>query len=427
MNSKNNIHSILVPGARIRQHIGKLYVITDDIDAYRLLKEQFDSSEQRMALYPFSPVLVQKISDCGDPALFNLISESTGTFFCLIPSPIEGEPLFLTQTVTSGVLAIEAINFAYEVDQRTRAAFKEFAEQRPDLLIDGKSNLLIGAAVGGIIGVVPSIIGSITFTGREKRLSKKEKEEMLESARASFVEDVKAERNNQNPMASKSIDLVINSLPDSTKLLIIRKYLDTLSEEELQQLYDESVDMHKLAKKSQVKIIVRERMADRDNPAHYEDITGTKGDYRICYKYGEEEKDHLFDFTTRAECAVYLCCLMARYEFGDRNLDFADMEEMFIGAFRFIYGESYQTAKATYDMLLDEVDSNGGLMTQGRLKDYISGIRKTIDHELLHKENPCIFYFKKNGHLNMLPQNIILPAGINDAIHQLGKSPSAHR
>ena len=421
MVSQNQCFSLRIPSAKIRTHIGKLYVLTEDSAAFNLLKEQFDASGQKMALIPFKPILVNSVSDCEDPVLYEQIARYKNTFASLIPDPTEGEPVFLVQEVTSGILAIEAINFAYVVDQRIRAAFLVFAERRPDLFLNEIDSLL-----KGLLEKTPprTGAGAISFTGREKRLSKKEKEERLESARAAFVDNVLEEREQKSTEVSRSIDMVINNLPDSTKLLIIRKYIDSLSDEELQRLYDESVDLHKLAEKSQVKIIVRARMADRDNPSAYEDLTGTKGDYRICYKYGEEEKDHILDFTTRAECAVYLCCLMARYEYGDKNLDFADMEEMFIGAFRFIYGDSYKTAKETYDMLLDEVDADGGLLSQGRLKDYISGIRKTIDSELLHKENPSIFYFKKNGHLNMLPRNIILPAGITDAVNRLGRSPS---
>lgn len=420
MDSEITIQSIRVPGARLRQHLGRLYVRTNDEAAFNLAKDLFEASKQIMALYPFSPVLVKGFSDCNDAVLYRMIASHGCALFSLIPNPIEGEPVFLAQNVTSGNLSIEAVGFAYEVDHRSRIALLDLFSKRPDLFqseIERFSNIHLSEA-GISLGINT---GSISFTGREKRLSKKEKDILLESARASFIDNVKKEREHSSPELSKEIDMVINSLPNSTKLLIIRKYLDTLSEEELQQLYDESVDMHKLAEKSQVKIIVRERVADRDNPSTYEDITGTKGDYRICYKFREEEKDHILDFTTRAECAVYLCCLMARYEFGDKNLDFSEMQEMFIGAFRFIYGESYRTAKETYDMLLDEVDPNGGLLSQGRLKDYISGIRKTIDKELLHKENPCIFYFKKNGHLNVLPSNIILPAGIMDTITKLGR------
>lgn len=426
MQAQLNTRLVRVPGAQIRQHIGALYIMTGDDEAFELTIQSFASSSQKMFLFPFKPIQVKDSFAFQDDALRKTFKDIPFCFATLIPNPVAGEPVFLVQPSVDGFLAIEAMNFVCEADKQTRSALSEFATRRPDIFLDELNEYLVttlgGTGLGAILTSGFPSIANISFTGREKRLTKEEKEEQARLARDSFVENVRQERITGDTKISKTVDIAINSLPNSTKLLIIRKYIDTLSEEELQKLYEDNVNLKKIAESSKVKIVVRKRFDGKGIDGKYEDLTITRGDYRICYQYGDEKEDHLFDFYTRPECAVYLCCLISRFKYGDKNVVFDDLKEMFIGAYRFLYGETYEQARTEYDLLPDLIDpKSGSLLHQGCLKNHISNIRKVIDAELLYKENPSIFYFKKNSHLEILKENIKLPKGILKTVLELGR------
>lgn len=407
--SAPHIGLLYVPGANIHRHLGMLYVITSDRRAFEKLQKLFREASQDLVLHPFTPIHVTAPSDFDDPALASSLTGEQVTFVSLVFSPAEGIPLFLTQRSSGDDLIIEAAEFTFEVDRRTREALAD--------IVDG----LLGSE-----NVPKSPGGEISFRGRRpQRIGKEEKQLRLKEAREAFVESVKLERAKKDPKASQTIDLVINNLTESSKLLLIRKYIDTLSEEEIQNLYEESVDMKALAERSRVKIIVRKRHDDPKDLDHYEDIVGTLGEYRICYYFGDDKSEHLLDFQSKADNAVYLSCLLVRSKQGDEDVNFEDLEELFIGSFRLIYGDSYYNARNNFLLLLDDYDEISQRVRQGRLKNCISGIRSTIDGELLHKENPSIFYYKKNRQLGVLKRNIIIPDGLYDIVKNLGKNPSA--
>ena len=408
MNHNNSISKIRVPRAKYRQHLGKLYIITDDSIAFDMIKTGFQVFPQELSLFPLTPVQIINYSDINDNALEKSLKEDEATLCSMLFDPVAGEPLFLVQRFTSGNFILEAIDFASEVDKEIRSVFTSFAEGHIGELAQFCKSTHWGTLDFECIKL------SSDFRGRKK---KAQLDAEYAQDKANFTQNIQAYRRSSDSNADAAIINVIKRLPESSKLLIIKSYISTLSDDEVMTFYEKYIDMDAVAKKSRIQIIVRERLSDyehSDDSTLYEDIKdgSTKGIYRILYKFGDDD-ERGFDFTTRAETTVFLCCLMSKYEFGDADVDFSQMKEKFIGAFRFLYGVNYQTAAEVYKTLLD--DEFG----QGRLKDYISNIRKAIDKELLDKENPAIFYYKRNGHLGLLKERITLPKGISEEVTRL--------
>lgn len=404
----NSIRKIRVPHALFQQHLGKLYVVTNDPIAFEMIETGFIVFPQELSLFPLTPTRLSCISDINDKELEKKLKEDEVSLIALLVDPTAGEPLFLVKNFTSDNITLEAIDFASEFDRESQSIFASFADNH-----FGDLAFFCQATHEEAIDV-ECFKTTSDFRGRK---TKAQMDEEYAKDRVNFTHNIQAQRSSNDPDAEAAITNVIKRLPESSKLLIIKSYINTLSEEEVVAFYEKYIDMNAAAQKSKTQIIVRERFSDTehsDNPALYEDIKdgSTKGIYRILYKYGDEE-ERGFDFTTRAETTVFLCCLMSKYEFGDANVDFSQIKERFIGAFRFLYGVNYQTAADVYKTLLD--DEFG----QGRLKDYISNIRKAIDKELLDKENPAIFYYKRNGHLGLLKERITLPDGISEEVTRL--------
>lgn len=419
MSSKNQYRIIRVPGARIRQHLGKIYVITDDDAAFEELEAKFNSSSQGQFVYRFSPEEVNGPVDFVDDELAAAAEKFGAQFVTIIPDPEAGDPAFLMYDFDLGHLGVEAILFACEADKRIRESLCRYADKNPELLCDEIKAQPIARGGGVMMDHRPKGLSAISFTGRERDQTRQEKEQQLEIAKSSFVEDVMEVRTTGNPEAAKRTDIVLKSLPDSTKVRVIKEFLGHMSEAEIQQLFKRHIDNAQLAKDSKVKIIVRKRRSDRKDAKRFEDLSHTLGEYRICYQYGDEPEDHPFAFKMRDEYAIYLCCLLMRHEHGDENIDFPSLEEMFIGAYRFLYGDTYETARGRFGTLLNSVDEHGHPI-QGYLKDRLRNIRAGIDSGLFHKEDPHIFYFENKSHLHLLKENIILPQGIVETVARLG-------
>lgn len=411
---------IRVPGASIHQHLGKIYVVTDDDAAFDELDEKFTPSSQRMFVYEFSPEEVPNPDFFADDELAAAATQFGAQFVTIIPDPEAGDPVFLMYDFDLGDLCVEAMIFACEADKRIRESLCRFADKNGKLVYDKVKDYPVARGGGMMMANPPTGRGAISFTGRGIESSKQEKKERLEIAKSTFVEDVMSERTTGDPEAAKRIDTVLKSLSNSSKVLIMKEYLGNLSEEQIQQLFKSHINNALLAKESKVKIIVRKRHSDLNDPDRFEDLTPTQGEYRICYKYGDEPDDHLFDFKMRDGHAIFLCCLMMRYEYGDKNIDFEDLEDMFIGAFRYLYGDTYETVKGRFHALLDTFDENGRRI-QGYLKDRFRLVRNGIDSALLRKEDPHIFYPENHSHLHLLKENIILPPGLMETVARLGR------
>ena len=419
MSSKNQINIIRVPGARIRQHLGKIYVITDDDAAFEEVEKEFTSSSQMMFAYRFSPEEVHDPACFADDELAAAAEEFGAQLVTIIPDPEAGDPAFLMYHFDLGHLGVETILFACEADKRIRESLCRFADKNPELLRDEITVQPIARGGGVMMDRRPKGLSAIGFTGRERDQTRQEKEQQLEIAKSSFVKDIMEVRTTGNPEAAKRTDLVLNSIPNSTKVRVIKEFLGHMSEAEIQQLFKRHIDDAQLARDSKVKIIVRKRRSDRKDAKQYEDLSHLLREYRICYQYGDEQEDHPFAFKMRDEYAIYLCCLLMRHEYGDKDIDFSSLEEMFIGAYRFLYGDTYETARGRFGTLLNSVDEHRHSI-QGYLKDRLRNIRAGIDSGLSHREDPHIFYFENKSHLHLLKENIILPPGIMETVTRLG-------
>lgn len=435
MNKETELRVIRVPFAKFHLHFGKLYVITDDEDAFEGAVDEIGQCFFGFANTPITPVRITSLQALHDNKLEIALMRQRGvTLAMMLIDPAAGSPMFAIQDSVSKELAAEMKDFVSRVDQHTRSCLTVFADNHPDDFVQllyavDKYDYLLDE-LDSLESETEEHHVSCGITGDRSRrhggrrrarvkipASKTENAEEdadRKQAKERFTQKVMESRSSNDSKTKDSITKIINSLPDSTKAIIIWSFMTSLTDEEVIEFYEKYIDMDAAARNSKTQIIVRERHSDKNHPELYEDLKdgSTKGIYRICYVF-DHDAEHLFDFATRAETVVFLCCLMSKYELGDASVDFSRMKDRFIGAYRFVYGVKYEVAEAAYDTLLDNQDG------QGRLKDYISNIRKAIDKELFYKEVPAVFYYKRNGHLGILKERITLPDCIFDEVARL--------
>ncbi|MBO4568643.1 MAG: hypothetical protein J5674_01460 [Candidatus Methanomethylophilaceae archaeon] len=188
----------------------------------------------------------------------------------------------------------------------------------------------------------------------------------------------------------------------------------TLTDVGVREFYDKYIDMDSAARNSKVQIIVRKKTPK-------EKVSGTNGRYYIGYVYdGEPMVD--FHFPYRTDAALFLCCLIKRKgKDGDKDFDFAAMEDLFIGAFKYLYGDVHPAATSAFGQLFDTVGESK-IIAQGNLKDHLNNIRKEIDAHLLRKENTAVFHVRKGDHLHILKERITLPDNIEEAVLRLASA-----
>ena len=400
------IEKIIVPGASLKQHFGKVYLLGNGFAYREQIKALFDNATQSFSLFRISTVDVASGWEFNDPILWSALSGKHIDFVSLILNPANGAPEFLTGRVLQGFIPVEAASFMYQVNEASIAALQRLL---PDFVREKGNQYVLDILANSDIISEKSTAGKSSTLSFQGRKTKKEKEEQLERDRTDFIVNAKKARASDDE-ASEAVDNVLKNLSDESKLRLLRHLVDSMSEEELQDFYDSYVDMSALAAHSETVIYVRKRNTGTLGSS-IEDPKGNLGEYRICYTYQNQEEQTL-KFITKAENAIYLCCLLARKD-GIDNLDFSKAEDQFIGAYRFLYGFSYLEALKVYKGMLDNETG------QGYLKDYISNIRLVLTQEFKGKENPSIFFFKKNGHLYIDKDRIHLPEGIRDEIKRL--------
>lgn len=417
MITDNIIRFFRVYGAKIQEHLGKLYVISSDKASFdEMCTNSFSPASQEDRNIPIKPCLIENLSEIKDEPLRNVIEESGANLACAALDSEQGAPSFLLMHASEDALFDEADLFAFKEDKFNR-----------DALSDMMQNMAVNdpkrcrAFMSTVQLHTPGL--GITRGGRKTAVQKKED---LERYKGNFVNNMKIVRSpdkysvDEVNRANYEVRVVLSSVPQASLVELMRIIFTTHKIPKSDVINDCFLNLDSAAEKSDIQLDISCYKNGKKKAIN------SDGMYRLTFKKGENDPNPKFiRFPGKVETAIFYTVLVARKTTDARKIEILDLEKEFIGIYRALYRVGYDEAQLAFDSIKDYEfkDADGKLIKryQGRYRNYIPNIRAAIDAALGGiVDNPAVFYYdysyRKGGTFYVKEKRITLAQDFSNEI-----------
>lgn len=401
-----NIERISIPGALETCEIAKMYIVSNDNTLCgQVQKEIIEHFNPDRYTAPFSFEIVGHADAIPDKSIADVVRDRN--YLAIVQVLNSDGPTFLACRRDGDPVQdfFGIVNLMYVAEQEFKASFQDvifdysrsFPQKIKDFLHNVIENVVTAAAFPGMLAI-PALI---PFEGRGdgKTRNPKISKETIEEAKKDFVENVlKYQSGDVN--ALPKIEMVIKSMSESEKNKILSDYIKTMAEEGVNSFHKKYIDANNILNTSRITVWVR----------RFNDCTGNDGFYRIFFKY-EDNELRQFEFKHKESCVIFLMHLLYNRQNGDirKNMILdGNNQQPFIHIFMKVYDITEKDAIGRYQNLQDEYDGiSNKLIAQGRLKDYISDLNKSVDSLILPlDESPYPLKIKRNGYMPILNSKV---------------------
>ena len=401
-----NIERISIPGALETCAIAKVYIVSNDNTLCKQVqKEIIEHFNPDRYTAPFSFEIVDQAENIPDKSIADIVRKRD--YLAIVQVLDTDEPTFIACRRNGDPVQdfFGIVNLMYVAEQEFKASFQDvifdysrsFPQKIKDFLHNVIENVVTAAAFPGMLAI-PALI---PFEGRGdgKTRNPKISKETIEEAKKDFVENVlKYQSGDVN--ALPKIEMVIKSMSESEKNKILSDYIKTMAEEGVNSFHKKYIDANNILNTSRITVWVR----------RFNDCTGNDGFYRIFFKY-EDNELRQFEFKHKESCVIFLMHLLFNRQNGDirKNMILdGNNQQPFIHIFMKVYDITEKDAIGRYQNLQDEYDGiSNKLIAQGRLKDYISDLNKSVDSLILPlDESPYPLKIKRNGYMPILNSKV---------------------
>ena len=404
-----NIERISIPGAFGFNALAKVFIISDDsVLRERVQNDIIANFNPDRYTTPFSFELLDRADTIPDRFVADVVRERN--YLAIIQVLDSEEPAFVACRRSFDPVQdfMGIINLMYVSEQEFKDSFQDaifdysrtFPQKLKDLLhyIAGS---FATAAFPGMFALPPLASRSISFEGRSEGKVKNPKipKEAIEEAKKDFVENVLKYQSGDINALSK-IEMVINSMSDSEKNKILSDYIKSMAEDGVATFHKKYIDTNNILNLSPVTVWVK----------RFRTCSGNDGYFRILLKYKDNEPKQ-FEFKHKETCVIFLMHLLYNRQNGDirKNMILdGNNQQPFIHIFMKVYDITEKDAIGRYHNLQDEYDGiSNKLIAQGRLKDYISDLNKSVDSLILPlDESPYPLKIKRNGYMPILNSKV---------------------
>lgn len=409
MTGFENIERISISGAYGFNALAKMYIISDDEDlCERVRSEIIEHFNPGKYAAPFSFELVNHFTEIPDTSVAIVVRQRD--YLAIVQVPDAEEPTFVAckRDGDSFQDFLSIINLFSTVEKEFKASFQdvilEYAQKRPSKIKDFLQYITgtVLASIAEPCMMAPIFpAGRISFGGRKEKDAKNSKisKETLEEAKKDFVDNVLKYQSGDVNALSK-IEMVINSMSDSEKNKILSDYIKSMAEDGVTTFHRKYIDTNNILNLSQVFVCVQ----------RFKTCSGNDGYFRISLKYKENELKQI-EFKHKETCVIFLMHLLYNRQNGDvrKNMILNSNNQMpFIHIFMKVYDITEQEAISRYKNLQDEYDDvSNKLVAQGRLKDFISDLNKSVESLILPlDESPYPLKIKRNGYMPILNSKV---------------------
>lgn len=402
-----NIERISISGAYGFNALGKMYIISDDEDLCERVKDEIIghfNADKYVA--PFSFEIVSDAGAILNAAVAEVVNQRD--YLAIVQVPDSDEPTFVACNRSEDDFQdfLSIINLFSTAEKEFKASFQDvildYTQNRPSKIKDFLQ-YIAGTVLASIaepcMMATPSFSGrAISFGGRNENKSKISKE-TLDEAKKDFVDNVLKYQSGDINALSK-IEMVINSMSDSEKNKILSDYIKSMAEDGVATFHKKYIDTNNILNLSQVTVWVK----------RFRTCSGNDGYFRILLKYKDNEPKQ-FEFKHKETCVIFLMHLLYNRQNGDirKNMILdGNNQQPFIHIFMKVYDITEKDAIGRYQNLQDEYDGiSNKLIAQGRLKDYISDLNKSVDSLILPlDESPYPLKIKRNGYMPILNSKV---------------------
>lgn len=406
MPDSGNIERISISGAYGFNALGKMYIISDDEDLCERVRDEIIchfNPEKYVA--PFSFEIVSDAGAISNTAVAEVVNQRD--YLAIVQVPDSDEPTFVACNRSDDDFQdfLSIINLFSTAEKEFKASFQDvildYTQNRPSKIKD-LLRYIAGTVLASIAEpcmMVPhSHAGRISFGSRNEKNSRISKE-TLDEAKKDFVDNVLKYQSGDINALSK-IEMVINSMSDSEKNKILSDYIKSMAEDGVATFHKKYIDTNNILNLSQVTVWVQ----------RYKTCSGNDGYFRILLRYKDNEPKQ-FEFKHKETCIIFLMHLLYNRQNGDvRKNMILDVhnQQPFVHIFMKVYDITEQEAISRYKNLQDEYDGiSNKLIAQGRLKDYVSDLNKSVDSLILPlDESPYPLKIKRNGYMPILNSKV---------------------
>lgn len=400
---ENVMRVIRVYGAKLKEHVGKLFIVSSDEAAFdEICKNITSEISQQERLFPLTPVLVKNLSELEDDSLTNAIEAFGANIVGLVLDPEEGAPSFMMERVPEDSITVEADLFAHKLDKSNKNAISTMMENMADNDPESLQRFIENVGLD---------LASLSVT-RGGRKTAAQREEDLKQYSANFLSNMQIVRNpegyaeDQVDEARRQVKVVISNISHATLSEFMYEVILTRIVPDDNAIDVGLLNLESAAKRSDVHLLIRPRLKN-------EKIINSDGKYHLTFQKGENAPKHI-RFPGKVETAIFYTILMVRKKTGADMIEILDLKKEFIGIYRALYVATYEEAELAFESIKDYYVEDGEtkIKLQGRYRNYIPNIRAAINEALSGSDNPAIYHYayhyEKGGRFYVQGDHIFL-------------------
>ena len=382
MKADNVMRVVRVCGAGLKEHIGKLFVVSSNEAVFDETCQSIASQGSRQdRVISLTPVQIKALSELGDDVLARAIEASGANLAGLVLDAEEGVPSFLMMKVPEAAVAVEADLFAYKLDKLNKEALSAMMENVADN--DPAALRSFIERTGLDLAGLPASRGG--------RRSAAQRAQDIELYRENFLSNLLvirgAEHHSEDELkqARHQLKVVLSNLSPATLSEFMYDVLLTGMIPEDHIIEERFLNLEAAAKKSPVHLYI-------DPAATGETVKNSDGKYRLSFSVGENAPVRPLTFPGKVETAIFYTVVLFRKHNDQKLIEILSLEKEFCGVYRALYRTGYAKAKEEYDGIMD-LREDGQLISQGRYRNYIPNIRNAVNSALSGIENPAIYHY----------------------------------